>query len=172
MGQQKLIPKFELSLSNFNAVLCKMIIFMGYWWNIKTYLLLYFEKGYKSGPNSEFSDIWKTYLTHKIVREDNCPIYSWSSKLLFPAYNCVHHILVSVIYCVKQNTVSTLAFNIPVYIHLFIFPSSTCCSCIMLCSCIALYPVFTFRLNIYAVFFLWKITVGVWQKICNIVKPV
>jgi hypothetical protein len=52
-----------------------------------------------------------------IVRQDTCPKYNKSNTLLCPA-----------IYCVKQNTVSTLAFNI----HLFNFPFWTCCGRIML----------------------------------------
>jgi hypothetical protein len=52
-----------------------------------------------------------------IVRQDKCPKYNKSNTLLCPA-----------IYCVKQNTVSTLAFNI----HLFNFPFWTCCGRIML----------------------------------------
>jgi len=64
------------------------------------------------------SYIWKAYLTLEIVKQlDKCPKYSWWSKLLFPTH-----------YCVKQNSVSTVVFNI----HLFNFPLSTCCGRIML----------------------------------------
>ena len=91
--------------SNFNAVLCKIIIFMGYWWTIKKKLPVYFEKG---------------------LKEDNCPKYNWSSILFCPA-----------IYCVKQNTVPTLSFNI----HLLNFPLLICCSYIMVC--IALFLICT-----------------------------
>ena len=49
------------------------------------------------------------YLMLEIVKQDKCPKYSWSSKLLFPAYHCV-----------QPLTVSTLVFDM----HLFNFPLS------------------------------------------------
>ena len=39
--------------------------------------------------------VWKAYLTLEIVKQDKCPIYIRSSKLLFPTYYCVQHITVS-----------------------------------------------------------------------------
>jgi hypothetical protein len=45
----------------------------------------------------------------EIVKQDKFPKYSWSSKLLFPAYHCV-----------QPLTVSTLVFDM----HLFNFPLS------------------------------------------------
>jgi hypothetical protein len=70
-------------------------------------------------PNPKIFHIWQAYLhvALEIVKQDKCPKYSWSSKLLWPTY-----------YCVQQFTVSTLVFNI----HLFNFHLSTCCSRIMI----------------------------------------
>ena len=105
--------------SNFNAVSCKMIIFMSYWWTV--IFLYYFisKKEFKMEPNSEIFHICKAYLTFEIVKQQKCPKYNKSSILL-----CTTH------YCVKQNTVSTL---MPLICTCSIFPLSTCCSCIMLC---------------------------------------
>jgi len=61
-------------------------------------------------------EVWNAYLTLEIVKQDKCHKDN-GSTLLCPA-----------VYYVKQNTVSTLAFNI----LLFKFSLSTCCSRIML----------------------------------------
>ena len=63
------------------------------------------------GPNSNILHIWKVYLTLEIIKQDRCANYSEPSKFLFLTYYGVQHIIVSINYCVKQNTVSTLAFN-------------------------------------------------------------
>ena len=64
---------------------------------------LYFEKVSERDPNPKIFHIWQAYLhvALEIVKQDKCPKYSWSSKLLSPTY-----------YCVQQFTVSTLVFNI------------------------------------------------------------
>ena len=81
----------------------KVIIFMGYWWTI---------------TNCDF-----------ISKRE--PKGAQISKFcIFARFNtCFQHFTVSntlfcqATYCVKQSTVSILAFNI----HLFSFPMSTCC---------------------------------------------
>ena len=50
--------------------------------------------------------------------------------LLMTKIQWIEQIIVSPIYCFKQNTVHTLAFNM----HLFNFSLLTCYGCIMLCS--------------------------------------
>ena len=59
------------------------------------------------GANFEILHLWKPYLILEIINQDKCPKYNESSILL-----CRNTLLCSAIYCVKQNTVSTLAFNI------------------------------------------------------------
>ena len=85
---------------------------------------LYFEKVSERDPNPKIFHIWQAYLhvALEIVKQDKCPKYSWSSKLV------TNILLCPAVYCVKLNTVSTLVFNI----HLFNFHLSTCCSRIMI----------------------------------------
>ena len=115
-SQQRWIPKFELAYftSNFNAVFCKRYHFIGYWWIIQTFWYLILKRGLKG----TYLHIWKEYLTHETIRQDKCPKYNGSSILLCQKHYCVQQVTV------KENIVSTLAFNI----HLFNFPMSTCCS--------------------------------------------
>jgi len=72
--------------------------------------LFYFKKGSKRGPSSEILYIWNVYKFNNSSKTK----YSGSSILLCPTHY----------YCVRQNTVSTLAVNI----HLFDFPLLTCFS--------------------------------------------
>jgi hypothetical protein len=82
------------------------------------------KKNLKGAQIPNISHIWKMYLSFKMVKQDKYPKYNGSNILLCPTR-----------YCVKQNTVSTLAFKL----DLFNFPLLTCCSRIMLCS---VYPFF------------------------------
>ena len=93
---------------------CKRYHFIGYWWIIQTFWYLILKRGLKG----TYLHIWKEYLTHETIRQDKCPKYNGSSILLCQKHYCVQQVTV------KENIVSTLAFNI----HLFNFPMSTCCS--------------------------------------------
>jgi len=69
---------------------------------------------------SESNIASKAYLALGMVKQVKCPKYSWSSSILL----CQTH------YCVKQNTVSTLAFNV----YLFNFSLLTYCGRLMIFS--------------------------------------
>ena len=141
---------FYYCLSNFNAFFSEMIFFVGYWLTIKIFLLFNFEKGSKNGQNADLCiygsldcifKSWnsknKTNVQNRVGPENYCfQIITVSNTLLCPA-----------IYCVKQNTVSTLIFNIHLIKLFFVdmlwsYHASlcvahyllTCCSHIMLLS--------------------------------------
>jgi hypothetical protein len=77
------------------------------------------KRGLRVTQKLKIFNIRKTYLTRETVKEDKCPKYCWPSKSLFK-HITVSNILCPTIYCVKQNTVSTLVLNI----YLFNFPLS------------------------------------------------
>ena len=72
----------------------------------------------------KFAYLEGIFLTLEIVKQDKCAKYDVSSIFLRPTH-----------YCVKQNTVPTLASNM----HLFNFPLSICCGRIMHCSALYLF---------------------------------
>jgi hypothetical protein len=65
------IPKFELSYfsSNFHAIFCWMIIFMGYWMTINKFCFFISKRDLK------MAQILK-YCIFEIVKQDKCPKYS------------------------------------------------------------------------------------------------
>ena len=104
------IQKFELSYftSNFNvhcSLFCNMI---NHLYGLLMYhkkILFSSEKGSKGGPNSGnvayLEGIFNNTYTIGIVKQDKCPKYSGSTKLLFPAY-----------YVVQQCTTSLFSTKI------------------------------------------------------------
>jgi hypothetical protein len=94
----------------------KMTIFMGFWWTIKKFIFFFKEES-RMGANFEILHIWKPYLILEIINQDKCPKYNGSSILL-----CHNTLLCLAIYCVKQNSVSTLSFNI----HLLFLTITLC----------------------------------------------
>ena len=125
MVNKNWIPKFELYFSsNFNAVFCKMIIFMGYWWTLKISIL--FRKGVLRGAQILKFQIFNTW---------NSKIRQISKIQWVQQITVSQHITVSNILLCPEFTVSNkilcppkVAFNI----HLFNISFSTCCVHIML----------------------------------------
>jgi hypothetical protein len=84
--------------------------------------------------NESLISIYKAYADRRMIRmqhvdKEKCHRHRNSKARHISKIQLIQHITVSNtllspdIYCVKQNTVSTLAFNI----HLFNFSLSTCC---------------------------------------------
>ena len=64
---------------NSNAVFCKMIIFMVYWWFI-------IGKGTKRDPYSEILDIWKVYRFFTFHPIFMLVLYLFGKRLMFRGY--------------------------------------------------------------------------------------
>ena len=101
----------ELSyfLFNINAVFCKMLIFMGYWWTKQIIRNLFWIGVLKRLKFWNFAYLkGKTNVKNKVCPANDC----------FQHINASNTILCPAIYYIKQNTVSTIVFDI----HLSTFP--------------------------------------------------